>query len=121
MKGRVFLLACLIILTFSPNPAFAQSFQQVKGLAERGDPVAQCRLGFMYAEGKGVKQDYALAKWWYEKAAAQGDARSQYCLGIVYQEGLGVKQDFAQAKSWYEKAAAQGHAKAKEALQGLKL
>ncbi len=57
-------------------------------------------------------QDYAMARAWYEKAAAQGNADAQTGLGI----GLGVAQDFAQARAWFEKAAAQGNANAQTGL-----
>jgi uncharacterized protein len=30
-------------------------------------------LGVLYANGRGVTQDYATAREWYEKAAAKGD------------------------------------------------
>ena len=31
-------------------------------------------LGVLYANGRGVAQDYAKAREWYEKAADKGDA-----------------------------------------------
>lgn len=42
----------------------------------------------MYDEGRGVKQDYAQAKAWYEKAAAQGHAGAQKNLSYLRQNGL---------------------------------
>jgi TPR repeat protein len=41
--------------------------------AEQGDPMAQYRLGVMYAKGWGVPQDDTAAVSWYRKAADQGD------------------------------------------------
>ena len=66
----------------------------------------------MYAEGKGVPQDYTQAIVWYRKAAEQGNARAQFTLGWMYVEGKGVSRDYAQAAVWYRKAAEQGFAKA---------
>ena len=37
-------------------------------------------LGTLYHEGKGVKQDYAKAREWYEKAAAQGNKDAEEAL-----------------------------------------
>lgn len=42
--------------------------------ADRGDASAQNNLGFMYAEGRGVLQDYVLACMWLNLAAARGDS-----------------------------------------------
>jgi TPR repeat protein len=70
----------------------------------------------LYHQAQGVPQDYAEARQWYEKAAAQGYAMAQYNLGLLYDNGDGVPQDFATARQWYEKAAAQGYAMAQTNL-----
>jgi len=38
----------------------------------------------MYANGQGVRHDYAEAMAWYRKAAEQGHAAAQYSLGLGY-------------------------------------
>jgi TPR repeat protein len=45
--------------------------------AEQGDAAAQLNLGFMYAKGQGVPQDYVQAHLWLNLAAAQGDQDAQ--------------------------------------------
>jgi TPR repeat protein len=40
----------------------------IRKTAEHGDAFAQDRLGFQYANGLGVTQDYAAAASWYRKA-----------------------------------------------------
>ena len=40
--------------------------------ALQGDAGAQNNLGVCYEYGEGVKQDYAEAVKWYQKAAQQG-------------------------------------------------
>ena len=62
----------------------------------------------MYANGKGVPQDYAEAAKWYRKAAEQGYADAQNNLGMMYVNGQGVPQDYAEAAKWTRKAADQG-------------
>ena len=47
----------------------------------------------IYANGRGVPQDYVTARGWYEKAAAQGDGMAQYNLGALYFYGHGVSQN----------------------------
>lgn len=41
--------------------------------AEQGYSTAQCNLGNMYYNGKGVDKNYKTAKYWYGLAADQGD------------------------------------------------
>ena len=55
----------------------------------------------MYAEGQGVKQDYAKAVEWYQKAADQGQSDAQYNLGIMYYDGEGVRQNYTKAKEYF--------------------
>lgn len=93
-----------------------KSFVELKKLAGSGDADAQFRLGVLYAFGQGVPQDYAAARQWWEKAAAQRNAEAQSNLGLLYADGLGVPQDYAMARQWYEKAAAQGLAEAQTQL-----
>ena len=73
---------------------------------------AQYNLGFMYANGQGVPEDYVEAVKWYRKAADQGDASAQYNLGRMVASGQGVRQDYVEAVKWYRKAADQGDASA---------
>jgi len=84
----------------------AAAFRVVAG---QGDADAQLQLGALYANGKGVPQDYAQAASWYRKAADQGNADAQLQLGALYFRGTGVPQDYAQAAFWYRKAAEQGN------------
>jgi TPR repeat protein len=69
-------------------------------------------LGWLYANGHGVPQDYAKAREWSEKAATLGDAGSMTRLGLLYSYGQGVPQDYANARQWFEKAAAEDNADA---------
>lgn len=84
--------------------------------ADQGDVTAQSQLGFMYANGKGVPQDYVEAVKWLLLAANQGDARAQFNLGIMYHSGRGVPQDAAEAVKWYHLSASQGFAPATKTL-----
>src|SRR5258705_7132635 len=44
--------------------------------AEQDHPVAKLYLGVMYAEGRGVPQDYVRAYMWFSLSAAQGEQTS---------------------------------------------
>ena len=73
---------------------------------------AQYRNGLRSLEGRGVAQDFAEAKAWFEKAAAQGNVAAMEQLGFFCERGLGGEVDIAKAKEWYEKAADKGNAAA---------
>ncbi|MGN0730237.1 tetratricopeptide repeat protein [Treponema sp.] len=89
----------------------------IKKLAEQGNAVAQCRLGWMYMEGRGVEQDLKKAVEWYRKAAEQGNASGQCNLGRRYEYGQGVEQDYEEAVKWYTKSAEQEYAPTKKAAK----
>jgi uncharacterized protein len=74
--------------------------------AERGSPVAQTYLGYMYQYGLGVSQDYVLATSWLHQAAEQGEPTGQFLLGLLFDKGYGVPQDWVEAEVWLSLAAA---------------
>lgn len=76
-------------------------------------------LGFMYANGIGVQQDYVEAVKWYRKSAEQGNAYAQYNLGLSYWIGQGIERDYAKAVKWFQKSAEQGCAYAQFFLGSL--
>jgi TPR repeat protein len=79
---------------------------------EAGNPVAQYRLGVLYALGQGVKQDYSRAAALFKQSAVGGIAEAQYNVAVMYSEGMGVPRDPVLAATWYRKAAEQGNANA---------
>ncbi len=88
----------------------------VRQAAERGDSIAQGRLGYLYMNGKGVPQDYGEAARWYRKAAEQGHAGGAYWFGHLCETGQGVQQNSGEAARWYRRAAEQGDAEAQKRL-----
>ena len=70
----------------------AEAIQLYRLAAEQGIAGAQCRLGVMYAEGRGVTQDDEESVRWFRLAAEQGDAEAQGGLGLAYSTGRGVPQ-----------------------------
>lgn len=87
---------------------YLKAVQVWRGLAEKGDPVAQYRLGALYAEGKGVVRDDATAMMWFQRSANQGYADAQYNVGASYAEGAGVDKNEGEAAKWFRRAADQG-------------
>ncbi len=96
------------------------SLEELKQLAENGDVKAQIRLGNIYYNGNGVKQNYSEAMRWYRKLAEKGNVIAQYNLGAMYYNGYGIKRDKSEAKKWLSKSAEKGYNPAKEALERIK-
>ena len=73
--------------------------------AQPGRFVAMDAVASMYAQGRGVSQNYAEAvKWWHE-SGEQGSAIGQANLGAMYIAGRGVPQDYVEAYFWLTLAA----------------
>ena len=109
ISPRVFLAVVLLSVTAlaQSNPqSESQKIAETRKAAEQGNAYAQGNLGFAYAKGEGVPQDYAEAGRWFRKGAEHGNAYAQYYLGLLYFIGKGVPQDYIQAHMWANLAAA---------------
>ncbi len=107
----------LILITCLAAPGWPQAEKVTELMlrAQRGDAQAQNKLGFAYAKGEGVPQDYGEAEKWFRKAAEQGFAKAQYNLGLMYDNGDGVPQDYVAAHKWYNLAASRSAGRMREA------
>jgi TPR repeat protein len=76
------------------------AFEFTKQSAEKGYVPAQAALGWMYADGKGVQQDYEEATKWWTKAAEGGHVLASENLSLVYRGGSPVKSDAALSAKW---------------------
>jgi TPR repeat protein len=88
--------------------------------ADAGKNQAWYELGFVYANGAGVKVDLKEALKYFRKGAEAGNSDCQTSMGMAYQAGdkipSGLTADPAEAIKWYRMAAAQNHT---EAIQHL--
>jgi len=70
--------------------------------ADQGLPVAQKVLGDLYADGAGVKRDFATACRWWGRAARQGESsEAERNTGKCYLTGTGVAQSDLEALTWW--------------------
>jgi TPR repeat protein len=74
--------------------------------AQARDPVAEYQLSLLYANGRGVPQNYVLQAIWCHDAAEQGYAPAQLSLARLYDRGLGVAPDRIASYVWANLAAA---------------
>lgn len=88
--------------------------------AEQGHAKARYQLGWWYANGIIVRQDYFLAAKYYRLAATfNKDPEAQFRLGELYFNGRGVPNDYAKAIQYYDQAARQGHGAAQFILSSM--
>lgn len=73
-----------------------------------GKVLGENGLGYMYAEGLYVKQDFAKATFWFRKAASQNFPIALYNLGVCYSKGKGVKKDVKEAGRLFKTAGNMG-------------
>lgn len=74
--------------------------------ADKGQAVAEYRLGTLYERGQGVASDPVKAMHWYELAASQGNRKAMHNLAVAYASGQ--KRNMTEAARWFAKAAALG-------------
>jgi putative methionine-R-sulfoxide reductase with GAF domain len=97
------------VATIPAAPAIeTATLDQLKQLAENGDPAAENALGLRYASGDGVKQDEREAVSWFGKAAENGNVKAQIALGTRYWDGRGVERSLSRAYFWTVLARAAG-------------
>jgi hypothetical protein len=95
---------------------FAEAYCLWQPLAERGDAEAQYHLGWLYANGNGLKVDTRQAVAWWRRAAEQGHADAEFAMGLAATTGDGMERDLNEAVRWYGLAAQQGHQDARDIL-----
>lgn len=84
----------------SENYKFVMKAAYAKDAALQGIPAAQNFLGFMYASGYYVTQDYDLAVHWLKKASASGDKPAALNLKFLQKNGYldRFQQDYAESQ-----------------------
>jgi uncharacterized protein len=95
---------------------YADALEDWQQAADAGDGQAALYIGLMNDLGRGVAQDAAMARSWYERSAALGNAVAMFNVGVLFDSGTGVERDRPLAADWYRKAAAIGMSRAAYAL-----
>ena len=88
------------------------SFDEARTRAEKGQAVAQLKLGYCYFTGTEVPRDHEAAVKWLSKAAESDFAPAQFLLAVASLKGEGLAKDFAGGVDWLNKAASQDFADA---------
>jgi localization factor PodJL len=107
--GNPIALTILGLKALDSQPAnLPEAVRFLTRAAEKGQAVAQYRLGTLYERGQGVTADPAKAAHWYEMSAAQGNRKAMHNLAVSYASGTGGKKNMNEAARWFAKAAALG-------------
>ena len=85
----------------------------LRPLGDAGNVQAQIQLGDIYAEGRGVAPNSAMAAEWRMKAARQGDVATELRLGASYENGTGTAKNANLAYVMYGMAARLGSSAAR--------
>jgi uncharacterized protein len=87
---------------------YPRAIEMLTPLADRGDAVAQTKLGLIYIRGEGVPRDDVAALGWLTRAAEQDQSEAQFELGVMYRDGLGTPANGRLAMHWFERATERG-------------
>ncbi len=96
---------------------FAEAFCLWRPLAMEGHVEAAFHLGWLYANGNGLRVNIDKAIYWWKRAAAHDHSEAMFALALAYTNGEGIKKDHRQAFEWYRKAANSGHGDAREIVK----
>ena len=90
-------------------------YQRAAALGEDYLP-ALTNLGYCYATGTGVEQDFAKALECFQRGAEKGFPRAQFLLAEALRRGDGVERNDTEAAKWYQSAAWLGYPPAQTEL-----
>ena len=75
------------------NVATVNILGELEQRAQQGDAKCQFQLGYLYANGKGVRQDDKEAVHWYRLSANNGDPNGLIAMAEAFDLGRGVTQN----------------------------
>jgi TPR repeat protein/serine/threonine protein kinase len=92
--------------------AAATVVDNLRKLADEGNPSAMATLGICYARGLGVMKAEREALHWFTLAADNGSPKGFRWLGWCHEYGEGVSKNVETARKWYRSAAEAGDVEA---------
>lgn len=98
---------------------FGEAYWRWRPLAEQGNAEAQFQLGWLYANGQGLRQNLATAADWWQRAAHAGHPDAVLAMAQAYRNGRGRKKDATEAVYWMLVAARGGNDEAQAILRGM--
>ncbi len=96
---------------------YAEAYCLWRPLAMQGHTEAAFHLGWLFANGNGLRVNVPKAVYWWGQSANRGHREAMFALALAYTNGEGIKRDDEEAMRWYMKAADSGHEDAREILK----
>ena len=96
---------CLGNMFFEAKDYYKAMHYYLKSSESIENSVAIFQIGFLYANGLGVKQNYLKAKEYYEQSAQMNNSEALFILGILYENGQGVDKNYSKAIEYYKQSA----------------
>lgn len=97
---------------------YVTAVKYLRESADRGCPEACCRVGIINFTGEyGLEEDFAEAKYWFERAAADNHGEAYFWLARMYATGDGVPIDFAKSRSLCYQAIENGYSEARKLIR----
>ncbi|MEW8026803.1 MAG: SH3 domain-containing protein [Candidatus Thiodiazotropha sp.] len=96
---------------------YAEAFCLWRPLAMQGDSEAAYYLGWLYANGNGLRVDISKAVYWWKQSAASGHRDAMFALALAFTDGEGIGKDKEKAIDWYLRSAVRGHEDAREIVK----
>jgi TPR repeat protein len=93
-----------------------EAFRWYELAAEHGHAESMRRIGDMYAQGRGVRQDYVAAAAWYRRAVDHSSLAAVSGLATLYFYGFGVPQSYSEATRLLKSAVRSGDPQAQNKL-----
>jgi len=82
-------------------------------MAQEGDALCECDLGWCYFYGNGVTRDYNEAAKWFRRAVEHdSENKKQNNLGWCYYRGTGIEPNYSEQEQWFRREAEKGNADA---------
>ena len=81
-----------------------KELERILALAKKGDPILQNKVGWMYDQGLGTKENPKEALKWYLKSARQGFRQAKINAGVLFEMGKGTPRNLKRANNWYSEA-----------------
>jgi hypothetical protein len=94
--------------SLSEIPRAHDSLEEMRQLAEHGDPNAELQLGATYASAQDNAENNTEAVKWLTRSANHGNVTAAASLGAFYWAGRGVTQGYVGAYMWSAIAEAGG-------------
>ena len=103
-----------LALALKDDSLFTEIVKWAEPLADSGSSFCQYVAGVLYAQGKGVQQDYSKALEYLNKSADNGEDKAQFQLAKMYLTGDGVEEDTGKGSHYMTEAVRNGNADAAE-------